>query len=113
MPTCDPTDIFEASPTELGITWKDGHRTVLSIHRLRVHCPCASCNDLRGKFGELKIDKDTIRVSQIAPVGRYALNIVFSDGHSTGLYGWEFLRNLCLCPQCRPTMLTGQSGGGA
>jgi DUF971 family protein len=94
MPSAEPVDIFEASPTDLGIAWKDGHKSILSFHHLRTNCPCASCNDLRTKFGPLVISKDTIRLAEIRPVGRYALNLIWNDGHSTGILSWEFLRSL-------------------
>jgi DUF971 family protein len=100
MSTPDPTDIFEASPTDLGITWKDGHRSVYSFHHLRTNCPCATCNDLRAKFGPLLINKETLRVKGIDPVGRYALQVLWSDGHQTGIYAWEFLRYICPCEEC-------------
>ena len=101
IPSIDPIDIFEASATDLGVAWKDGHRSVLPFQLLRESCPCASCNDLRTKFGPLVINKDTIRISEIRPVGRYALNIFWNDGHQTGIYAWEFLRSLCPCGDCR------------
>lgn len=100
MATADPTDIFEASPSELGITWKDGHRSVYSFHHLRVNCPCATCNDLRAKFGQLVINKDTIRPKGLEPVGRYALQVLWNDGHQTGIYAWEFLKGICPCADC-------------
>jgi DUF971 family protein len=101
MSSSDPTDIFEASPTELGILWKDGHHSVYSFHHLRTSCPCATCNDLRQKFGPLIVDATTIRPKGIEPVGRYALNFLWNDGHQTGIYAWEFLRSLCPCAECR------------
>lgn len=100
MSSADPTDIFEASPTELGIVWSDGHRSVYTLHHLRTLCPCASCNDLRAKFGPLLINKETIRLKGLEPVGRYALQFLWSDGHQTGIYGWEFLRYVCPCEEC-------------
>ncbi len=94
MPSHEPTDIFEASPTALGIAWADGHRSEFSFQQLRANCPCANCNDLRTKFGPLVISADAIRILGIEPVGRYALNILWNDGHKTGIYGFEFLRSL-------------------
>lgn len=103
MRSGDPTDIFEASPTDIGVTWSDGHKSVFSFHLLRTCCPCATCNDLRTKYGPLIINKDSLRVKGLDPVGRYALQILWNDGHQTGIYAWEFLRDLCTCPECVET----------
>jgi DUF971 family protein len=108
MATADPSDIFEASPSELGITWKDGHRSVYSLQHLRASCPCATCNDIRTKFGPLVINRDTIKAKGIEPVGRYALQVLWNDGHQTGIYAWEFLREICPCPECAKRA-TGQA----
>ncbi|MFB3073931.1 MAG: gamma-butyrobetaine hydroxylase-like domain-containing protein [Candidatus Methylomirabilales bacterium] len=52
------------------------------------------------------IGRGEIRIAQMAPVGRYALSFTWSDGHSTGIYSFDFLRSLCPCEICR-------SGAGA
>src|SRR6185437_11717640 len=62
----------------LEIVWKDGHRSRYAIAAL----PAAS------------------RLRAAKPVGHYALHFEFSDGHTTGIYTWEYLRSLCPCPDC-------------
>lgn len=96
----DFTEAFPAAleltdhDTVLQIAWDDGH---LSRHRLavlRAACPCASC---RGHHPSQSLDLQPeqfadIRLSDLAPVGRYAYSLVFSDAHSTGIYTLKFLR---------------------
>ena len=64
--------------------------------QLRLACPCASCVD---EFTGRRLLNpgtvpETIQAVNIAKVGRYALHITWSDGHGSGLYGFEFLRKL-------------------
>lgn len=80
----------------LEITWSDSH---LGRHRLAVlrsKCPCAQCQGHNpAQSLNLKPEQFTdIRISDLAPVGSYAYSIVWSDGHSTGIYTLDFLRGL-------------------
>lgn len=79
------------------MTWPDGGVCVLPFKRVRGECPCASC--LEEWSGRRIINPDTIP-EDIQPVkmefvGNYAVKIVWSDGHNTGLYTWEQLAGLC------------------
>ena len=92
----DPQEIKKVGNKELHITWSDGHKSVYSANYLREKCPCASCIDewtgaLRIRPGSAAKD---IEILKIDLVGRYALKCVFSDGHSTGIYSFEYLRKL-------------------
>jgi DUF971 family protein len=42
------------------------------------------------------------RLTNVVPVGSYALSIVWEDGHDYGIYNWHYLRALCPCSECRP-----------
>ena len=80
----------------LGIRWKDGHQSRLSVRLLRLKCPCAKCVDeMTGKLllkeGQVPAD---VRPMKIETVGHYALRFRWSDGHDTGIYTFEFLRTL-------------------
>ena len=93
---------IEAGEKELKIEWDDGHASVHNIRKLRADCPCAICRDewtgqRKIQLGDVPPD---VKVSQALPVGRYALNLIFSDGHSTGLYGLAKLRESCECGTC-------------
>ena len=90
----------EIGPTEDGqrlrILWADGVATEHVPLDLRVACPCAGCVD--EITGERILDPARIPAEvmplQIHYVGRYALTFVWSDGHSTGIYPYEYLRQL-------------------
>ena len=93
------------------IEWNDAHRSTYTWKHLRDHCPCASCrgeHDLApDPFHILKpselVPRPPLAPVSITPVGYYAYKFVWNDGHDTGLYTLENLRELCQCPQCRPT----------
>ena len=82
-------------PESLGILWGDGHQTTYNVRQLRLLCPCASCvNEMTG----VKILKEenvplSVKPIKIEGVGHYAFGIHWSDGHNTGLYTLEYLRN--------------------
>lgn len=99
-----PRDLkLDEQPGYLTITWMDGTATRHSMTQLRKDCPCATCNKEREKLSAPSrmlrvISSDTPTVSQarvleFSPVGRYALSFVFNDGHSTGIYTYDFLRS--------------------
>jgi DUF971 family protein len=106
-----PVDPRAATPTEfrkrpggssLAITWADGHASEYASIYLRGRCPCAHCVDedtgVR-KVGPLQIVPD-VSLVKIVPVGNYAVQLEWSDGHRTGLYSFEHLRSVCPCPEC-------------
>jgi ATP-binding protein involved in chromosome partitioning len=87
----------------LSILWDDGHGAVYTPARLRLACKCALCEDewsgeRRLQAGSVPAD---IRALGVKPVGRYGLQITWSDGHSTGIYTFDRLRPLCECAICR------------
>ena len=95
-------EITRPSTSEVRILWKDGHESIYTGHALRVGCRCAVCVDeMLGnqRLREESIGKD-VRSLSIDPVGRYAIRFQWSDGHSTGIYTFELLRELCPCPIC-------------
>lgn len=85
---------------ELAVKWGDGEESFVSLERLRRHCPCAGCKgemDVMGnvyKGPEIPLGPDSFRLTRIDPVGGYALQPVWADGHATGLYSFEYLRAL-------------------
>lgn len=98
-----PEDIRPVGETEVLIHWDDGHRSLYTWHHLRFNCPCATCRDEwtgRRVITEDRIAPD-IRAQDIAEVGRYAFRFMWSDQHHTGIYGFDYLRNLCSCEDCR------------
>lgn len=92
----EPSQITEESDSEISIIWSDGKQTFYQAAQLRKACPCASCiNEWTGeKILDDKKIADDLTFSNIGIVGRYALNFNFSDGHDTGIYTFQLLRNL-------------------
>ena len=99
--------------TGMDIEWDDGHRTHFAFQWLRDACPCATCTEERNTHhrnpGEpakqaaslLPMYKEPARPKEVKPVGQYALNIAWNDGHASGIYSWDYLREICQCEECR------------
>lgn len=90
-----PTDIrLHQTSRLLEISFDDGKSARLSCEFLRVYSPSA---EVRGHgVGQevLQTGKEDINISAIEPVGNYAVRLVFTDGHNTGLYSWDYLYEL-------------------
>ena len=88
------------------VTWSDGHQSRYDFPYLRDHCPCALCNDEREKRVKtststvLPMFKPRVTARSAAAVGNYAIQIQYSDGHATGIYSVECLREICPCEAC-------------
>lgn len=77
------------------IAFSDGVSGTLTAEYLRVHSPSAEVTGHGSGEGVLVTDKEGVGIERIEPVGRYAVRLVFDDGHSTGLYTWPILYALC------------------
>lgn len=86
--------IWQQDQRTLAIEWTDGKENLYDVVELRRRCPCASCIDEWTKKPILKPEDiaDDVRPVSINSVGRYALNVAFSDGHSSGIYTFNSLR---------------------
>ena len=78
----------------LEINYSDGERFELSYEFLRVHSPSAEVQGHGPGQGVLQIGKEDAMISHIEPVGSYAIQPTFDDGHDTGIYSWETLYDL-------------------
>lgn len=78
----------------LDLSYEDGSAHSLSFEYLRVNSPSAEVRGHGPGQEVLQTGKREVRITRIEPVGHYALRLVFSDGHETGLYTWAFLREL-------------------
>lgn len=90
---------------DLIIEWSDGHRSSYAYQYLRDHCPCATCLDSEPapawESGPLPMfGSGPLKPEKAELVGRYALQIYWSDGHSSGIYTFDYLRDLCPCAEC-------------
>jgi DUF971 family protein len=106
-PRKKPTDVkvFVTSGEGVAITWSDGHASRYTFPQLRDNCPCATCNDERqkekpGAANPLPMYKPRVTAKSATSVGNYAIQIQFSDGHSTGIYSFDALREMCSCQAC-------------
>lgn len=86
-------DTIEVTEEELQITWKDGFLSKFPLLDLRKKCPCATC---RGGHGG-QVGATTGHITEISliswrKIGRYALEITWSDNHDTGIYTYDNLR---------------------
>lgn len=90
-----PTDIvLHQQSRVLEVAFDDGARFELPCEFLRVFSPSAEVRG-HGKGQEtLQVGKRDVNITAIEPVGAYAVKLVFSDGHDTGLYSWETLHEL-------------------
>ncbi len=91
-----PTKIEQRDARTLAITWADGVDSLLDVRELRLACACALCVDeWSGKaiLSPESVPEDVAPVG-IQSVGRYAIQIDWSDGHNTGIYPFERLRAL-------------------
>ncbi|NIS09864.1 MAG: DUF971 domain-containing protein [Candidatus Dadabacteria bacterium] len=104
-----PVEINEFSDTAMSILWDDGHESIYLYEDLRKHCPCAGCNELRksakGKSSfkrsiAVNVNTPDIRPTNAEHIGKYAIRFYWSDRHSTGIYTYDFLRELCTCEDC-------------
>ncbi len=89
----------------LTIEWSDGHKGAYPYRYLRDKCPCATCTESGPPRAAAPNLLPILGVKPLKPlraelVGRYALQIHWNDGHSTGIYSFDFLRSLCPCAEC-------------
>lgn len=99
--------------TGVDIEWSDGHVSHYNFPYLRDACPCAMCEDERGKAGRqpgdppkpaagmLPMFKAAAKPLSAEGVGKYAIKFAWNDSHDLGIYSWKFLREICPCAECR------------
>ena len=90
-----PTEIkYHKRSRELEVRFADGMNGRLPAEYLRVHSPSAEVKGHAAGEGILVTGKELVGIARIDPVGRYAVKLVFDDGHDTGLYTWAVLYEL-------------------
>ena len=78
----------------LEVEYDDGEKFELSCEYLRVHSPSADVKGHGPGQEVLQTGKENVNISEIEPVGNYAVKLIFDDGHNTGLYSWSYLYEL-------------------
>jgi DUF971 family protein len=96
--TSVPPEAIDVTPAgDVQVLWPGGERFTLPSKRLRDACPCAGC--VEEGTGRKILDPatipDDIHPTAITPVGNYAIQFAWSDGHGSGLYTWATLRQVC------------------
>jgi len=93
--TPEPLEIkLRKRARRLVVRFSDGYDADLDAEYLRVHSPSAEVKGHSAGEGILVTGKENVGIERVEPVGRYAVRIVFDDGHATGLYTWPILYEL-------------------
>jgi DUF971 family protein len=93
----EPTALSLLPDGKLAIQWSDGRQQRYEIGELRRKCPCATCMHEResaSQAADFPENSPPVTLEQVQPVGNYAYNIHFSDGHSTGIFSLRMLLEL-------------------
>jgi DUF971 family protein len=95
-----PKQVKIFNKDKLKIKWDDSAETILSLKYIRDECPCAGC---KGETILLKtyrppaptvVTPEMYQVKNIEVVGDYAIQITWKDGHNTGIYSWDYIKQL-------------------
>jgi len=90
-----PTEIkLRKKSRLLVVAFDDGATFDYTFEYLRVHSPSAEVKGHGPGQETLQTGKENVAITAIEPIGRYAVRLVFDDGHDTGLYTWTYLREL-------------------
>jgi prepilin-type processing-associated H-X9-DG protein len=87
------TVVLKADRLRLGLAWHNGETSEIQAGHLRAKCRCAWCTRARID-GSFATSFDDVAIERVEPVGDYAINIAFSDGHARGIYPWTYLRTI-------------------
>ena len=118
----DPTPAHLDLQKDRGLTvrWSDGHDSFYSIAYLRRMSPSADQRELRKEMAKNPLTvlpsskgSGALVATGAEMVGNYALRVLFSDGHRTGIYSWEYLREIDPdAPKAHPPEQPGRGDGG-
>jgi DUF971 family protein len=92
---------------ELALAFDDGFEAYLPLPMLRRACPCAACQgepDALGRVVRPRVDYGprSFDLQKFQPVGGYAIQLYWADGHSSGIYAFDYLRKLTELPPAAP-----------
>lgn len=95
-----PTKIESPRPFLIAMAWPDGFEATITTEAFRNACPCASCKgeQIMGRTVVLPqmrtFSPGMFELAGINPMGNYAIQVGWKDGHNTGIYPWELLRSI-------------------
>jgi len=100
--SADPEHISISKSKGIKIDWKDGLKSDYDLRYLRHHCPCAVCTGAHGTTpaappiepSPFQLYTPALKMVSVEPVGAYAIRILWSDGHGSGIYSFEHLRKI-------------------
>lgn len=97
-----PVELRKKGGERFTIRWADDHESSYAARTLRGRCPCAQCvSETTGQrlVFEEHVNPD-VAILAARTVGHYAIHIEWSDGHTTGIYSFDYLRRICPCAVC-------------
>jgi DUF971 family protein len=102
-PQTTPINLDLKRDERLVITWQDGNKCTYTLSYLRSMCPCATCKTQREESEKKKSlltilpgnYAGTLIAEKAELVGNYALRIEWSDKHASGIYSFQYLREIC------------------
>jgi DUF971 family protein len=105
---CDPQRVAISKSKGIRIDWEDQHHSDYDLRYLRDHCPCATCAGTHGTppaaghsgSDPFQLFQPALKILEVEPVGNYAIRLKWSDGHSTGIYSYDYFRRICPCGEC-------------
>ncbi len=100
MSRINPIKIDRPKPYLLRAEWADGKITMMTLEMFRRECPCAYCKG--EKVGskvyshpvEVKDEPGAFELEYLKPIGNYALAVKWNNGHDTGIYTWDYFREI-------------------
>lgn len=99
-----PTNVLaDRAQRVLTIKWSDGRDCRYAFAGLRAVCPCVLCQGGHENMGRpadklllQRAQDDALNLESITPVGTYAVQLRWNDGHDSGIYTWDYLYEACL-----------------
>ncbi len=92
-----PVSIKVRKNADIFIVWDDGSESKIDLKKLRELCPCATCLTFRQRQGKDYIpifNENQLKIANIQQIGSYGIQVIWKDGHNTGIYEFPFLKNL-------------------
>lgn len=99
MPETTPTSVEIDREAQITLTWPDGIAHEFKLVDVRVNCPCAECRGLRERGTEVwptETSPQPLTIASAEHVGGWGISLTWNDGHATGIYSWDLLRDWAL-----------------
>lgn len=101
--------LVDLETKQMQIRWADGHESTYDLTYLRRACPCVECQPWKEGMGEVGKLPESVQnavgelqsMGDVTMAGGYGLQFHWADGHSYGIYDFEYLRALCPCKECQ------------